>query len=441
MVRKMLQNVKSWWGYWKKKNNLIVKLGIGLVLLGICFRMLYSRSSGFEDVSEDPFIIRDNAESSAHTVFSNAPDETYDVPSKVATLPEERGGKCDIFDGNWIPNPAGPVYSNDTCNIIEKHQNCMTNGREDTGYLYWRWSPRDCELPQLDAERFLEIMRNKRWALIGDSISRNHVQSLLCILSKVEEAVLVYHDEGWKSRRWLFPSYNFTISVIWSPFLAEAAIYEDINGVSTHDVELHLDKLDMNWTALYQSLDYVIFSSGKWYVKSAIYYEHNKEVGCHKCTKRKLTELEYGFAYRKVLNKVFNHVIASNHKGVTFYRTSTPDHFENGTWSTGGTCKRTEPAKEGDFELSELNQVLHKIELEEFRKASAKASKKGVKLKLFDVTSLSLLRPDGHPGPYRFFQPFVKDRNAKVINDCLHWCLPGPIDSWNDLLMEMVVNG
>ncbi|KAI3936650.1 hypothetical protein MKX01_034079 [Papaver californicum] len=53
-------------------------------------------------------------------------------------------------------------------------------------------------------------MRNKHWAFVGDSISRNHVQSVLCILSKVEAANDVYHDEVHRDRRWHFPSYNFS---------------------------------------------------------------------------------------------------------------------------------------------------------------------------------------------------------------------------------------
>lgn len=94
-------------------------------------------------------------------------------------------GKCDYFIGDWVPNPLGPAYTNESCNLIESHQNCMTNGRPDREFLNWRWVPRDCDLPQFDSWRFLRMMRNKAWALIGDSISRNHVQSLLCMLAKV----------------------------------------------------------------------------------------------------------------------------------------------------------------------------------------------------------------------------------------------------------------
>ena len=93
--------------------------------------------------------------------------------------------KCDYFNGDWIPNPSGPVYTNDSCDLIVSHQNCLKNGRPDRDFLYWRWAPRECDLPQFDPKRFLNLMRNKAWALIGDSISRNHVQSLVCILSKV----------------------------------------------------------------------------------------------------------------------------------------------------------------------------------------------------------------------------------------------------------------
>lgn len=257
----------------------------------------------------------------------------------------------------------------------------------------------------------------------------------------MEQAILVYHDEDYKSKRWHFVSHNFTISVIWSPFLTKAAIYEDINGVSSADIELHLDKLDPTWTDLYPDLDYMIFSSGKWFVKTAIYYEKDEVIGCHGCSNKNLTELGSDFGYRKVIQRLFNFIISSTHKGMIIYRSSTPDHFENGTWDNGGTCERSGPIKEGEFQMNELNKYLRVVELEEFEKAKVKALEKGINLRFLDVMKLSLMRPDGHPGLFRHFHPSTADNSVKLVSDCLHWCLPGPIDAWNDLIMEMVLNG
>ncbi|KAG4999052.1 hypothetical protein JHK87_020124 [Glycine soja] len=368
------------------------------------------------------------------TILEHAP-ETEDQLSPTDSK------KCDYFSGDWVPNPSGPAYTNESCDLIVSHQNCLKNGRPDTEFLYWRWAPRDCDLPQFDPERFLNMMWNRAWALVGDSISLNHVQSLLCILAKVEQPVLFYYNKENRCKSWRFPSYNFSMSLIWSPFLVEAAIFEDENGVSSSDVELHLDKLDSKWTDQYLDFDYIIFSTGKWFLKSAIYYENDTILGCHFCPKRNLTELGFNLAYRKALKLVMNFIVSSNHKGVIFFRTFTPDHFENMEWFNGGTCNRTAPIKEGEMEMKYLSKMLRDVELDEVGKAASEASKNGVNLKLVDIAPLSLLRPDGHPGPYRQFHPFEEDQNAsKVQNDCLHWCLPGPIDSWNDIIMDMIVN-
>lgn len=257
---------------------------------------------------------------------------------------------------------------------------------------------------------------------------------------QVEEAAEVYHDKEYRSKRWHFPSHNFTLSVIWSPFLIKAAIFEDMNGVSTSEIQLYLEELDRVWTEQYNNFDYVVIAGGKWFLKTAVYHENNTITGCHYCPGKNLTELGFEYAYRKAVQLVLNFVTRSEHKPFVLYRTTTPDHFENGEWFSGGYCNRTEPFKEGEVDMKDVDTVLRNIELEEAVSAATLGSKMGLKLKLLDTTQLSLLRPDGHPGPYRQFQPFAEDKNAKVQNDCLHWCLPGPIDSWNDLVMELLVN-
>ncbi|KAK6947896.1 Trichome birefringence-like, N-terminal domain [Dillenia turbinata] len=466
----MVKEMKPWWCS-NKHSNLVAKFAILILLMGFAGRFLFFGSNwsasvtvDVEDTSTsekselqnppvsvptpvtvsasandalDPPVIEDQLPQNQNESVSGSSDDASDGDQ----LPNKGSVKCDLFTGDWIPNPSGPVYTNQTCHFLEDHQNCMRNGRPDTDYLYWRWSPRDCELPQFDAPRFLEMMRNKSWAFIGDSISRNHVQSFLCMLSQVEEIIEIYHDKDYKNRRWQFPSYNFTVSITWSPFLVKADIFEDINGVSTSEIELHLDKLDSKWTDLFMGLDYIIFSTGKWFLKTAVYHEDDKIVGCHYCPKRNLTELGFEFAYRRALSSVFSFIMKSKHKGMIFFRTSTPDHFENGEWFSGGTCQKTAPLKEGEIEMKQLNSLLRAIELEEYETAAKKASENGVDLKLLDVAPLSLLRPDGHPGAYRHFHPFAKNNKAKVIYDCLHWCLPGPIDAWNDVIMDMLVNG
>ncbi|CAI9274505.1 unnamed protein product [Lactuca saligna] len=404
---------QNWWRSAYKQNHLVFKLGISILFVGFGFRLLFSQS---------PSVIPDVSDNNTDTPV--AEKNVKPIPLDVSESPKielnhirpkDGSEKCDILDGEWVPYSGGAPYTNNTCRWIESHQNCMGNGRPDTGYINWRWSPKSCELPRFDAKKFLETMRDKSWAFVGDSITRNHLQSFICLLSEVEDAVELFHDKDYKNRKWQFPSYNLTVSVIWSPFLAKADIFEDIDGVSSSEIELHIDILDKTWTEQFHTWDYVLFSSGKWFIKTAIYFEENTILGCHGCEGKNFTDLGFNFAYRKIVKNLYDFIMNSNKQSTIIFRTSTPDHFENGSWSTGGTCDRRVPAKE-----------------------EAQASEKGKKLKLLDVMPLSLVRPDGHPGPYRHFYPFAKDKKAKVQYDCLHWCLPGPIDQWNDLLMKLV---
>lgn len=436
--------VRERWLDWKplsvrKHNDVFVKVAVSFLLLVLSFRLFSTRSIPSPSAVNLPLL---KHTLSPEASFSVGSPDFEGILRRNNSSQNVGGKKCDIFKGDWIPDPSGPVYTNESCkNLIEDHQNCMKNGRPDSGYLYWRWKPRDCELPKFDPGKFLHLMRNKSWAFIGDSISRNHVQSMLCILSQVEQAIEVYHDKEYRSKTWVFPSYNFTLSVIWTPFLLEAAIFEDFNGVSTSETQLHLDKLDKRWSERFKNFDYWVISGGKWFLKTAIYYENNTILGCHNCPKRNITEIGFDFAYRQALNLAFEFIKDVDKKGVVFFRTTTPDHFENGEWFSGGTCERTVPFKEGEVEIKDVDNLMRNIELEEFQKARDLGSVNGPVFQLLDAAGLSLLRPDGHPGPYRKFHPFAEDKNAEVQNDCLHWCLPGPIDSWNDLVMEMLVNG
>lgn len=365
-------------------------------------------------------------------------------PSSPAPALQITKGKCSLFNGEWIPNPSGPAYTNASCRFIDDHQNCMMNGRPDKEYLHWKWKPNGCDLPPFDAVRFLDSMRNKGWGLIGDSILRNQVQSLLCLLSKAEEPVEVYHDNEFKNRRWHFQSYNFTVSIVWAPFLIKSGIFENEDGVSTSEIQLHLDILDANWTSQYESFDYIIISGGQWFLRTAVYWENGAVVGGHNSQNKNLAELGFEHLYRKTLQNVFNFIVSAKHKPVIFFRTWSPDHFEDGEWFSGGSCRRKLPYNKGEYREGNIERVMRRIELESFNKAVAalRGSADVDRLRLMDTYSLSSLRPDGHVGPYRTPYPFAKgsSKSTPVQNDCLHWCVPGPIDAWNDLVMKMALD-
>ena len=51
-------------------------------------------------------------------------------------------------------------------------------------------------------------------------------------------------------------------------------------------------------------------------------------------------------------------------------------------------------------------------------------------MELFDVTPLSGLRPDAHPSAH-----IHTTKDGHIVEDCLHWCLPGVPDTWNRILL------
>ncbi|KFK31890.1 hypothetical protein AALP_AA6G172200 [Arabis alpina] len=406
------------------QNVFVIKLVSGILITCLGFRFFILRFGQFSPVQ-----VSVNDSQFSPPILSDNEDL---IPVDIEV------DKCDLFTGKWIKDPLGPIYTNGSCGIyVDGNQNCIANGRPDSAFLYWKWKPNDCSLPRFDSQRFLQLMRNKSWALIGDSISRNHVESLLCMLSTVEKPVEVYHDEDYRSKRWLFPSHNLTVSNIWSPFLVQAAIFEDSNGVSSAAVQLHLDKLENTWTDLFPSLDYAIISSGEWFLKTAIYHENATLIGCHGCpASSNMTDLGFDYAYNTSLRHVMDFIAKSNTKGMIFFRTSLPDHFENGEWHNGGNCKRAEPVSEEEVEMKVVSKILRDVEISQFERVVMETRN----LKLLDFAGMLLSRPDGHPGAYRELRLF-KDKNTKVPNDCLHWCLPGPIDHLNDVILEIIANG
>ena len=235
--------------------------------------------------------------------------------------------------------------------------------------------------------------------------------------------------------RWKYPSYNFTMAVYWTPFLVKAQQENSDGPTHTGLYNLYLDEFDEKWTSQIEDFDYVIINGGHWFYKPMVFYEKGKIVGCHYCLLENVTDLTMYYGYRKAFRTAFRALNSlENFKGVTFLRTFAPSHFENGIWNQGGNCLRTKPFKSNEARLEGTNMELYMIQLEEYKISQKKAKRNGLKFRLLDTTQAMLLRPDGHPSRYGH----LPQENVTLYNDCVHWCLPGPIDTWSDFLLEML---
>ncbi|XP_027362808.1 protein ALTERED XYLOGLUCAN 4-like [Abrus precatorius] len=370
---------------------------------------------------------------------------TYSIPVNnhsslsSSTSPGEKEkvyeNPCDYSNGKWVRNKRGPLYNGTTCGKIKKSQNCITNGRPDSSYLHWRWKPSRCHLPRFEPNTFLQLIKNKHVAFVGDSLGRNQIESLICMLTTASKPKGVHH-EG--SQLYHFGSHN-SLSFYWSPFLVEGA---QRKSRGPHYNTMYLDHVNMRWARDLDQMDLIVLSFGHWFSVPSVYYEGDKVIGCLNYPGLNCTNIGFYGPLRKALRTALNSiierkVIKGNGIGVIM-RTFSPSHFE-GVWDKGGTCSKNGPYRKGERKLEGVNAEIRHIEIEEVENAKAKAKQfGGFRLEVLDITKIALLRPDGHPGAYMNPFPFANGIPEYVQHDCVHWCLPGPIDTWNEILLEMM---
>ncbi|KNA25836.1 hypothetical protein SOVF_002900 [Spinacia oleracea] len=249
----------------------------------------------------------------------------------------------------------------------------------------------------------------------------------------------VHKDSEDRFRTWHFPSSNFTLMIFWSKFLVKSE-ERMVNNSGTGSFNLHFDKIDEKWASKLPGLDYVIVSTAHWFFRKNYLYEQGKLIGCVYCDEPNTPELGLNYALRMSIRSALKYI--NNCKGckknmVTLIRTFSPAHFENGAWDTGGGCNRTSPhgeEKGKEIEMEKRFELeLRELQIEELERARIEdKGEEKRKLRVLDITRAMLMRPDGHPGE------FWGNKWMKGYNDCVHWCLPGPVDAWSDFLLAVL---
>ncbi|KAF2315739.1 hypothetical protein GH714_040274 [Hevea brasiliensis] len=350
---------------------------------------------------------------------SEAKPVLSDVSSNATPISSDDSG-CDLYHGIWLFDSQGPSYTNNTCPVLTQMQNCQGNGRPDKEYENWRWKPSQCQLPRFDAKKFLELMRGKTLAFIGDSVARNQMESMLCLLwqaiwdmelikrfLKYTQVEVPKNRGNKRMQRYLFKSTSTMIVRIWSSWLVHKTS-EPLDFAPEGIVKLHLDAPDEDFMEFIPSFNVIVLSSGHWFAKQSVYVLNNEIVGGQlwwpdKSRSMKVNNIEaFGISTETILTSIITH---PNYTGLTILRSYSPDHYEA------------------------------------FDRAIKKVRNKS-KLRLMDVTEPFGYRHDGHPGPYRSPDPNKITKRGPdgrpPPQDCLHWCMPGPVDTWNEFVLEII---
>ncbi|GFY99819.1 hypothetical protein Acr_13g0012190 [Actinidia rufa] len=268
----------------------------------------------------------------------------------------------------------------------------------DTEYTKWRWKPDgcECELPVFNPTRFLELVRGKAMAFVGDSVARNQYKSLKCMLHGVARPVNQTTETGTRVKRYFYTHYNFTLVYIGSTHLVKAV---DVDPFSLKPARLHLEEPDETWASRVENMDYVIISAGHWPFRP-------------RSDARRSAEFQGDGNSEDDLATT---------------------HFEPEYWEGRGNCVRKRPFTRDEIRIDWYLNMFLKVQMEEFRAAEREGRERGLRFRVLDVTEAMRFRPDAHPNHYGH-----PPGHPKRYADCLHWCMPGPIDTWNELLLQML---
>ncbi|KAB2043824.1 hypothetical protein ES319_D01G046000v1 [Gossypium barbadense] len=328
----------------------------------------------------------------------------------------EVDGGCDFFEGSWIEDDTYPLYNTSNCPFISKGFDCQANGRPDQFYLHYKWKPTACSLPRFNGEDFLRKMKGKKILFVGDSISLNMWQSLLCMVhASVPLSKYSLMSKGNHST-FALPEYEISLEYSRNVYLVDL-VKEKIGTV------LKLDSIE-NGDYSWKGYDVLIFNTWHWWLHTT--KGQNQPWDFIEWSGKILKDMDRLEAFKVGLTTWSKWVDSNVDPRTTqvYFQGISPTHYDGRQWngSISATCKGETTPLNGTTYPGGLPPAVEVV------KQVLKNMSKGVTL--LDITTLSLLRKDGHPSVYF----------GKEGNDCSHWCLAGVPDSWNEILYALLTN-
>ncbi|XP_075476036.1 protein trichome birefringence-like 33 [Primulina tabacum] len=340
---------------------------------------------------------------------------------------------CDIFQGRWVRDESRPLYDESECPYIQPQLTCQEQGRPDKGYQHWRWQPSGCSLPRFNETLMLETLRGKRMMFVGDSLSRGQFVSMVCLLHRIIPKNGKSMNTLGSLTVFTAKEYNATIEFYWAPFLLESNSDEaTIHRISDRIVRRgSINKHGKHW----EGVDIIVFNTYVWWITGLEYFKILQ--GSFEDEEKDIvevpTEEAYGLAMESMLGWCKKHMDPK--KTRVFFTSMSPSHEKSIDWGRvpDGNCyNETGMIDDPTYWGSDCKKSIMDVISEVF-------SRSKVPITFLNITQLSSYRKDAHTSIYKKqWTPLTPEQVANPASyaDCVHWCLPGIQDTWNELLFS-----
>ncbi|GAV64048.1 PC-Esterase domain-containing protein/PMR5N domain-containing protein [Cephalotus follicularis] len=374
-------------------------------------------------------IVLDDLKSNKSFIFgSYGKPEEHKNRKPIFISPKDRFEEgCNVFEGQWMwDNVSYPLYTEESCPYLVKQTTCLRNGRPDSFYQNWRWQPNTCKLPRFDPLKLLGILRGKRLMFIGDSVQRGQFESMVCLVQSVIPDGKKYLYRVPPMKIFKAEEYNASIEYYWAPFMVES-ISDHATNHTVHKRLVNLDSIAKHGKS-WEGVDYLVFESYIWWMYKPLI---NATYG----SPDNIQEFKVPAAYKLALETWANW-IKSNinpHTQKVFFMSMSPTHLWSWEWKPGseGTCfNESYPIQDPYWGTGSNLEIMAMVGnlLQELE----------INITLLNITQLSEYRKDAHTTIYgeRKGKLLTKEQKSdpKTFGDCIHWCLPGVPDTWNEIL-------
>ncbi|KAI3967932.1 hypothetical protein MKX01_027115 [Papaver californicum] len=327
--------------------------------------------------------------------------------------------ECDLFSGKWVWDKSNrPFYEESECPYIQQQFSCQAHGRPDKDYQIWTWQPHGCSLPSFNASLMLEKLRGKRMMFIGDSLNRGQFFSMVCLLHGLipEHAKSMTNFESFTVFR--AEHYNATVEYYWAPFLLESNSDNRANLQKKKKRIVRkesINKLSEYW----KDGDILVFNTYIWWITDS---KFKILLGSFDQEKENIIKMETEDAYRMAMETLLKWVETHTERNKTrvFFTGMSPSHERSSEWGgdKDGNCyNQTTPIEDPSYWGFRSRKSIIRVIEDVF-------SKTKVPITFLNITQLSEYR---------------KDQTVHYA-DCIHWCLPGLQDTWNQLLYAKLLH-